>query len=53
MRFQGKNKDLNQLSQQIVEQLKSEGYKTQSATAPLGDNHSSSESRDFAGYHHC
>jgi hypothetical protein len=36
MRFQGKNKDLNQLSQQIVEQLKSEGYKTQSATAPLG-----------------
>jgi len=36
MRFQGKKKDLNQLSQQIVEQLKSEGYKTQSATAPLG-----------------
>ena len=36
MRFQGKNKDLNQLSQQIVQQLSTEGYKTQSATAPLG-----------------
>jgi hypothetical protein len=36
MRFQGKNKDLNQLSQQIAQQLSTEGYKTQSATAPLG-----------------
>jgi len=36
MRFQGKNKDLNQLSQQIVQQLNSEGYKTQLATPPLG-----------------
>jgi hypothetical protein len=36
MRFQGKNKDLNQLSQQIVQQLESDGYKTQSTTAPLG-----------------
>lgn len=36
MRFQGKNKELNQLSQQIVQQLESEGYKTQSTTAPLG-----------------
>jgi hypothetical protein len=36
MRFQGKNKDLNQLSQQIVQQLGSEGYKTQMATPPLG-----------------
>jgi di/tricarboxylate transporter len=36
MRFQGKNKDLNQLSQQIVQQLSTEGYKTQSSTAPLG-----------------
>jgi hypothetical protein len=36
MHFQGKNKDLNQLSQQIVQQLSTEGYKTQSATAPLG-----------------
>jgi hypothetical protein len=36
MRFQGKNKDLNQLSQQIVQQLESEGYKTQLATPPLG-----------------
>jgi hypothetical protein len=36
MRFQGKNKDLKQLSQQIVQQLESEGYKTQSTSAPLG-----------------
>ena len=36
IRFQGKNKDLNQLSQQIVQKLSAEGYKTQSATAPLG-----------------
>jgi hypothetical protein len=36
MRFQGKNKDLNQLSQLIVQQLNSEGYKTQLATPPLG-----------------
>ena len=36
LRFQGKNKDLAQLSQQIVQQLQVEGYKVQSATAPLG-----------------
>lgn len=36
MHFQGKNKDLNQLSQQIVQQLQTEGYKTQSATKPVG-----------------
>ncbi len=36
MRFQGKNKDLNQLSQQIVQYLSAEGFKTQSTTAPLG-----------------
>jgi hypothetical protein len=36
LHFQGKNKDLNQLSQQIVQQLNAEGYKTQSKTAPLG-----------------
>jgi hypothetical protein len=36
MRFQGKNRDLNQLSQQIIQQLSSEGYKTQSKTVPLG-----------------
>lgn len=36
IRFQNKNKDLTQLSQQIVEQLQSEGYKTQSTKAPLG-----------------
>ncbi len=36
LRFQGKNKDLAQLSQQIVQQLQSDGYKVQSTTAPLG-----------------
>jgi len=36
LRFQGKNKDLTQLSQQIVQQLQNEGYKVQSTTAPLG-----------------
>jgi hypothetical protein len=36
LRFTGKNKDLNQLAQQIVQQLNSEGYKTQSKNAPLG-----------------
>jgi hypothetical protein len=36
LRFQGKNKDLNQLSQQILQQLQSESYKTQSKTVPLG-----------------
>ena len=37
LRFQGKNKNLNQLSQQIIRQLINEGYKTQSTNAaPLG-----------------
>jgi hypothetical protein len=36
LHFQGKNKDLSQLSQQIVQQLQVDGYKVQSATAPLG-----------------
>jgi len=36
MHFQGRNTDLTQLSNQIVEQLKSDGYKTQSATKPVG-----------------
>lgn len=36
LRFQNKNKDLDQLAQQIVQQLQSEGYKTQSANPPLG-----------------
>jgi hypothetical protein len=36
MRFQGKNKDLKQLSDQVVQQLQSDGYKVQSTTAPLG-----------------
>jgi hypothetical protein len=37
LRFQGKNKDLGQLSQQIVQQLQMEGYKVQTKTAPLGN----------------
>jgi hypothetical protein len=36
LRFQGKNKDLNQLTQQIVQSLQNDGYKVQSTTAPLG-----------------
>lgn len=37
LRFQGKNKNLSQLSQQIIRQLINEGYKTQSTNAaPLG-----------------
>ena len=36
MHFQGKNKNLDQLSQQIVQQFRSDGYLTQSTTAPLG-----------------
>jgi hypothetical protein len=37
MSFQGKNRDLDQLSQQIEQQLKTEGYKTQSMKAPIGN----------------
>ncbi|MEM3684412.1 MAG: hypothetical protein QXT39_01980 [Conexivisphaerales archaeon] len=36
LRFQNKNRNLSELAQQIVSQLESEGYKTQSTTAPLG-----------------
>lgn len=36
LHFTGKNKDLTQLSQQIVNQLNSEKFKTQMKTAPLG-----------------
>jgi hypothetical protein len=36
LRFQGKNKDLDKLSQQIVQQLQTEGYKAQFTSAPLG-----------------
>jgi hypothetical protein len=36
MHFQGKNRDLNQLTQQIVQQLQSEGYKVQNATKAVG-----------------
>jgi hypothetical protein len=37
LRFQGKNKDLDQLAQQIEQQMKTEGYKTQSTKAPVGN----------------
>jgi hypothetical protein len=36
MHFEGKNKDLNQLSQQVLQYFQKEGYKTQSTTAPIG-----------------
>jgi hypothetical protein len=36
LRFQGKNKDLKQLGQQIVQYLQKDGYKAQTTTAPLG-----------------
>ncbi len=37
LRFQGKNKDLDQLSQQIEQQLQGDGYKTQSKKLPVGN----------------
>lgn len=37
VRFQNKNKDLNQLAQQVVAMLDKDGYKTQmTATSPVG-----------------
>lgn len=36
LRFQGKNKNLDELAQRITQQLQSEGYKTQQRIAPLG-----------------
>lgn len=35
--FQGKDKNLDQLSQQIEEHLKTDGYRTQSSKAPIGN----------------
>lgn len=37
LRFQGKGKDLGQLSQQIQTQLQTDGYKVQARVAPLGN----------------
>ncbi|MDG7000825.1 MAG: hypothetical protein JRN15_17160 [Nitrososphaerota archaeon] len=37
LRFQGKSKDLAQLSQQIQTQLQIDGYKVQARAAPLGN----------------
>ncbi|HTT46101.1 MAG TPA: hypothetical protein VMH38_08865 [Thermoplasmata archaeon] len=36
IQFQGKNKDLGQLGQQIAQKLQSQGYKVQSTTSPTG-----------------
>lgn len=36
LRFQGKHKDLSQLAQQIAQQMQVDGYKVQTAVAPLG-----------------
>jgi hypothetical protein len=36
LHFTGKNKDLGQLSNSIVQQLQAEGYKTQMKNAPMG-----------------
>ncbi len=36
MRFQNKNRDLDQLASQVQAMLDSEGYKTQYASVPLG-----------------
>jgi hypothetical protein len=36
MRFQNKNRDLDQLASQIQAQLRGEGYKVQYASLPLG-----------------
>jgi len=37
LRFQNKGKDPAQVAQQIEQQLKADGYKTQSKVAPLGN----------------
>jgi hypothetical protein len=37
LRFEGKNRDLDQLAQQIETQLKTDGYKTQSSKGPAGN----------------
>ena len=37
LRFQGKNKDLDQLAQQVTSKLQSDGYKVQSTKAPTGN----------------
>ena len=36
LRFQGKSKDLKQLSDQIAQYLQNNGYKVQSTVAPMG-----------------
>ena len=36
MHFQGKNKDLNLLPQQIATELEAEGYKVQLQNSPMG-----------------
>lgn len=36
LHFTGKNKNLDRLSEQIIEKLSSDGYKTQTTTNPMG-----------------
>ena len=36
LHFEGKNRDLGQLAQQIEQKLSADGYKTQSKAAPVG-----------------
>ncbi len=36
LRFQNRNRDLNELAQQISQQLQTQGYKVQQKIAPLG-----------------
>src|SRR5256712_11699455 len=36
LRFQGKNWNLDELSNQVMQQLRADGYKTQLKSAPLG-----------------
>src|SRR2546427_13195268 len=36
LRFQGKNWNLDELSNQVMQQLRSDGYKTQLKSAPVG-----------------
>ena len=50
MRFQGQNKDLSQLSKQIVQQLDGEGYKTQATTLPLGQVIQANKAGILRGY---
>jgi len=51
LRFQGRNKDLNQLAQQIGQQLESEGYKDATANSPSRERNPGPEGR-YSPRHH-